>query len=169
MENSISGVLTSLVCAVPFIITQCFAQSVAPASGKAMCSALAPADFNKAGVQVSRLQNANLDDNRSVYCIYDGDAGKSELDLFYPAGDTPAEAENALKAAQGSIGGRFESLHVAGADEATTNAASPNSKDAPSIVVRKGTTVFNISIPHGPKAQEQLVALSEVILKRLKQ
>lgn len=134
-----------------------------------MCSALAPADFNKAGVQVSRLGDANLDDNRSVYCIYAGEAGKSELDLFYPAGDTPAEAQNALRAAQGSIGGRFESVRVAGADEATTNAASPKGKDGPSIVVRKGTTVFNLSIPQSAKAREQLVALSEIILGRLKQ
>ena len=169
MENLILRVSTNSVCVLVFVATQCFAQSVAPASGKAMCSALTPADFNKTGVQVSRLHNANLDDNRSVYCIYDGDAGKSELDLFYPAGDTPAEAQNALKAAQGSIGGRFEPVRVAGADEATTNAASPKGKDAPSIVVRKGTTAFNISIPHGPKAQDQLVALSEIVLQRLKQ
>ena len=134
-----------------------------------MCSALTPADLNRTGIQVSRLHNANLDDTRSVYGIYDGEAGKSELDLFYPAGDTAAEAQNALKAAQGAIGGRFESVRVAGADEATTNAASPKGKDAPGIVVRTGTTVFNISIPHGPQAQEQLVALSEIILKRLQQ
>jgi len=153
---------------VVFALPSCFAQTVAPASGKAMCSALAPADFNKTGVQVSRLREANLDNDQSAYCIYDGEAGKSELDMYYPAGDTPAEAENALKAAQGAIGGKFEPVPVAGADEATTNAASSKGAAA-AVVVRKGTTVFNISIPHSAKAQQQLVALSEIVLKRLKQ
>ena len=135
-----------------------------------MCSALTPADLNRTGIQVSRLHNANLDDNRRVYCIYDGEAGKSELDLFYPAGDTAAEAENALKAAQGSIGGRFQPVRAAGADEAATNAPSPQGKDAPGIVMRKGTTVFNISIPRVVrKRKNSLVALSEIILKRLQQ
>lgn len=147
---------------------QSSAQTVAPASGKAMCSALTPADFTKTGVPVSRLREANLDDNRSAYCIYDSKAGKVEFDIFYPAGDTPAEAQNAERAAQAAIGGKFGPLHVAGADEAATNAGSPKDSDA-SIVVRKGTTVFNISIPRDPQARQHLVALSEVIVSRLKQ
>jgi polyphosphate kinase 2 (PPK2 family) len=56
----------------------------------------------------------------------------------------------------------------AGADEATTNAGAAKVTEA-SIVVRKGTTVFNISIPRGPQARQQLVALSEVVVSRLKQ
>ena len=142
--------------------------TIAPASGKTMCSALTPADFTKAGVPVSRLREANLDDNRSAYCIYDGKAEKIEFDIFYPAGDTPAEAQNAERAAQAAIGGSFESVHVAGADEATTNAGSPKDTEA-SIVVRKGTTVFNISIPRGAQVRQQLAALSEVVVNRLKQ
>lgn len=133
-----------------------------------MCSALAPADFNKAGVPVSRLRDVNLDDNHSVYCIYDGAGVKSELDIFYPAGDTAAEAENAVRAAQGAIGGRFEAVRVAGADEATTNAAAPKGSDAV-IVVRKGAAVFNLSVPCNSKAQQELIDLSEIIVKRLKQ
>lgn len=143
-------------------------QTIAPASGKAMCSALTPADFIKTGVQVSRLREANLDDDHSAYCIYDSKAEKIEFDIFYPAGDTPAEAQNAERAAQAAIGGKFESLHVGGADEATTNASSPKDNDA-SIVVRKGTTVFNISIPRGARARQELVTLSEIVVSRLKQ
>jgi hypothetical protein len=161
------SVVCLAACSI-FITTQSLAQSIAPASGKAMCSALGPADFNNAGVPISRLANANLDDSRSVYCVYDGGGVKSELDLYYPAGDTPAQAQNAVRAAQRAIGGTFELVRVAGADEATSNAASPKGADAASIVVRKGTTVFNISVPHGSKAQQQLIALSEIILKRLK-
>lgn len=143
-------------------------QTIAPASGKAMCSALTPVDFIKAGVPVSRLREANLDDDHSAYCIYDSKAEKIEFDIFYPAGDTPAEARNAQRAAQAAIGGKFESVHVAGADEATTNTGSPKNNDA-SIVVRKGTTVFNISIPRGAQGRQQLVALSEIVVRRLKQ
>jgi hypothetical protein len=169
MQNSILCVSACSLCLLVLAIAQPFAQTVAPASGKAMCSALTPADFNRAGVAISRLRDANLDDNRSAYCMYDGEAGKSELDIFYPAGDTVAEGQNAQRAAQSAIGGRFEPVRVAGADEAVTNAASPKRTDSASIVVRKGTTVFNISVPPGPKAQQQLVALSEIVLRRLKQ
>lgn len=134
-----------------------------------MCSALTAADFTKAGVPVSRLREANLDDNKSAYCIYDGKAAKIELDIFYPAGDTAAEGQNAARAAQGAIGGKFESVHVTGADEASTNASSPEGTGAASIVVRKGTTVFNISIPASAQAREQLVKLSEIVVSRLQQ
>lgn len=157
-----SAVLAVLI-AVP-----CLGQTIAPASGKAMCAALTSSDFNKAGVPVSRLRLANLDDDRSAYCIYDVKVGKVEFDIFYPAGDTPAEAQNAERAAQSAIGGKFESVNVAGADEATTNARSPQGGDSAAIIVRKGTTVFNIGIPPGAQARQQLVALSETVLSRLK-
>jgi hypothetical protein len=102
---------------VVLTVAQSSGQTISPATGKAMCSALTPADFTKAGVPVSRLREANLDDNRSAYCIYDGTAEKIEFDIFYPAGDTPAVAQNAERAAQAAIGGKFESVHVAGADQ----------------------------------------------------
>lgn len=130
-----------------------------------MCSALTPADFTSAGVPVSRLREANLDDDKSAYCIYDGDKAKVELDIFYPAGDTASGAQNAVRAAQGSIGGKFQPVHVAGADEAASNAPGT---DSASIVVRKGTAVFNLSIPKNPQAQAQLVKLSETVTSRLR-
>ena len=117
---------------------------------------------------VSQLHLANLDDNRSAYCIYDSKAGRVELDIFYPAGDTPAEAQNAQRAAQNAIGGKFEPVSVAGADEATTNTGSAQGTDSASIVVRKGTTVFNVGIPHAAQARQQLVTLSETVVSRLK-
>lgn len=142
-------------------------QKIAPASGKAMCAALTATDFTGAGVPVSRLRQANLDDEHSAYCIYDSKAGRVELDIFYPAGDTPAEAQNAERAAQSAIGGKFEPVKVTGAEEATTNAGSPQGTDSASIVVRRGTTVFNLSIPHGAQARQQLITLSETVVSRL--
>jgi hypothetical protein len=134
-----------------------------------MCSALIPADFTKGGVPESRLKTYNLDDNKSAYCIYDGDATKIELDIFCPAGDTPAEGQNAARAARSAIGGSFEPVRVAGADEASTNASSRRGTDSASIVLRRGTTVFNISIPNSAPARQRLVRLSETVISRLKQ
>ena len=84
----------------------------------------------------SRVREANVNDDHSAYCIYDRKAENAEFDLFYPAGDTPAEAQNAERAAQAAIGGKLESVRPAGADQATTNAGSAKDND-PSIVVRK--------------------------------
>jgi hypothetical protein len=150
------------------LVVQCSGQTIEPASGKEMCSALTPSDFTKVGVQVSRLSSANLDDNRSAYCIYDSKDGKVEFDIFYPAGDTPADAQNAERAAQGAIGGRFEPVKVPGTDDAVTNTGSPQGADSAAIIVRKGTTMFNIGIPHSPQARQQLVGLSETVVGRLK-
>lgn len=79
-----------------------------------MCSARTPADFTKVGVAVSPLREANLDDNRSAYCIYEGQAEKIEFDIFYPAGNSPAEAQNVERAAQAAIGDSLNqfTLHV---------------------------------------------------------
>jgi hypothetical protein len=121
--------LSGFVLMTLLVVAHSSGQTIAPVSGKAMCSAVTPDDFTKAGVPVSRLREANLDDNKSAYCIYDGKAGKAELDIFYPAGDTPAEGQNAQRAAQSAIGGKFEPVCVAGADEASTNAASPKDTD----------------------------------------
>ena len=175
MRNSLTArnfihysLLTCSALTAVLIAVQSSGQTIAPASGKAMCSALTSSDFTKAGVPVSRLRLANLDHNRSPYCIYDSKAGGVELDIFYPAGDTPAEAQNAARAAQGAIGGKFEPVNVTGADEATTNTGSPQGADSAAIVVRKGTTVFNVGIPHSAQARQQLVTLSETVVSRLK-
>lgn len=157
-----SALLTTLLIVLPSS-----GQTIAPGSGKEMCSALTPADFTKAGVQVSRLSSANLDDNRSAYCIYDSKAGKVEFDIFYPAGDTPADAQNAERAAQGAIGGKFEPVKVSGADDAITNVGSLKGTDSAGIIVRKGTTMFNIGIPQSAQARQQLVTLSEIVVRRL--
>lgn len=160
--------ITGLVLMTLFVAAHTSGQTIAPASGKAMCSALTPDDFVKTGVPVLRLQQANLDDAKSAYCIYDGKAGKVEMDIYYPAGDTPIEAQNATRAAQAAIGGQFEPVRVEGADAASSNAASQGATDS-SIVVQKGTTVFNISIPKAADAQQQLVKLSEIVISRLTQ
>jgi len=141
---------------------------VAPSSGKGLCSALTPADFKKVGIPVSRLQSANLDNDASAYCIYDSKAGKIEFDIFDPSGDTTEDAKNAQRAALAAIGGKFNPVHLAGADDAQSNSTHPNQGSA-TIAVRKGRIVFDIGIPAGTKAEQQLQTLAQIVLSRLKQ
>lgn len=169
MRCSKSGLIVALfIGGLCCCNAQSSAQLVAPSSGKAMCSALTPADFTKVGVPVSRLRTVNLDNEQSAYCIYESTAGNVEFDIFNPAGDSAEDAKNAERAASAAIGGSFVPVHVTGADDAQTNAARPN-KGSAGIVARRGEIMFNIIIPQSTKAEQQLVALAEVTLSRLKQ
>lgn len=156
-----------ILASLLFLVYPADAQKIAPSSGKALCSALTPADFTKAGVEVSALGSANVDSKEDVYCTYAGQAKKVEFDIFYPAGKSVDEARNAQRASMGDIGGKFAQVQVAGADEAHSNAAHPNQGSA-SIVVLKGTAVFDINIPEGAKAEQQLEELARIVLSRMK-
>src|SRR5215813_12264039 len=67
-----------------------FLAPIAPKSGAALC-ALAPADFQAAGVSGAEKPKANVSDaGASAYCSYAGKSvatGGIELDVFYPADD----------------------------------------------------------------------------------
>jgi hypothetical protein len=144
---------------------------IAPSSGKALCSALAPADFAKADVPVSSFVSANLypADGSGAYCTYKGDGGNNvEFDVFYPAGNTPEEVRATEKTmlSDGS-GGKSQPIVIPGADSAQINLAIPGSPTSASITVRKSATVFAIYIPANRKAQEQLVSLAHTVLTRL--
>src|SRR5215831_12812145 len=67
--------------------------TIKPSSGKALCSALTPEDFTKAGVAVSALRQANLDGSDGAYCVYESKAGNVEFDIFFPAGGSAAEVK----------------------------------------------------------------------------
>ena len=148
---------------------QSIAQSIAPSSGKALCSALTPADFTKAGIPVSGLGQANLDGNDGAYCVYTSKAGKVEFDIFFPAGANPRDVDATEKTVLGEGGCRHEPLRLAGADDAQICLNMPDLKDSSSIVVRKGKAVFDIVVPKGAKARQQLIDLARIVLGRLKQ
>ncbi len=145
-----------------------FAKTVIPSSGKGMCSGVTPEDFTKVGIPVSALKEANLDGPASAYCVYVSNAGKVEFDIFFPAGETPDDAKGTMRAVLAEVGGKFEPVQIAGADEAQTNAAAPKDKYSASVAVRKGTAVFDINIPQNANARQQLVMLAETVLSRLK-
>jgi hypothetical protein len=140
---------------------------VVPSSGKALCSALTAADFTKAGVAVSSLKQANLDGPNGAYCVYDSKAGSVEFDIFFPAGSNAIEVLATEKTVLGEVGAKAEPVKMAGTDSAqlVLNPSDPTG----SIVVRKGKAVFDINIPKGPNVRQQLVALAQIVLGRLKQ
>lgn len=149
--------------------TQSGVRSIAPSSGKAMCSALTPADFTKAGIQVSALKEANLDGNEGAYCVYSSNAGKVEFDIFFPAGKNAAEIGATERTVLGEGGSRFQRVAVAGADNAQISLSMADLPDSAGIVVRRGNAVFNIVVPRGANARKQLISLAQVVLARLKQ
>jgi len=142
---------------------------VAPSSGKALCSALTPADFTNAGLLVTRIAAANIDSPASAYCVYESKVGKVEFDIFFPAGSNTEEVDATERTviAEAENGGKKEAVKVSGADHAYF-VPVPINKDL-SIVVRKRSTVFNIDVPEGPNARQQLITLAQIVLGRLKQ
>jgi hypothetical protein len=151
------------------VFAQPGARNIVPSSGKAMCSALAPADFSKAGVPVIALKEANLDGNDGAYCVYSSNAGKVEFDIFFPAGKNAAEISATQKTVLGEGGSRFQRIALSGAEDAQISLAMPDLPGSAGMVVRKGKAVFDIVVPRGTNAQKQLVALAQVVLGRLKQ
>ena len=159
----------ALALAACLAVGQTGAGSVAPSTGKAMCSALTPADCTKAGVPVQSLSQANLDGNDGAYCVYQSKAGKVEFDLFFLAGKTPQEVSATEKTVLGEGGAKYEHLQLPGADDAQISMAPPDQPASALIVVRKGKAIFDIMIPRSAGARQQLQQLAQIVLGRLKQ
>ena len=158
-----------LALAAGSAIGQTCAHSIAPSTGKAMCSALMPADFTKAGVPVQALSQANLDGNDGAYCVYQSKAGKVEFDIFFLAGKTPEEISSTEKTVLGEGAAKYEQLKMPGADDAQISMALADQPASALIVVRRGKAVFDIMIPRSAGARQQLQQLAQIVLDRLKQ
>jgi hypothetical protein len=170
MRSSLRALLTWVVVfSAPAFSAPVTVQSVLPNSGKALCSALTPEDFTKAGIPVSSLREANLDGNDSAYCVYQSKAGKVEFDLFFPAGETGADISQTEKTVLKEVGGNPDAVYVPGGFDAHISLSSPGLPDSSSLVVLRDKAVFNIVIPKGPNARQQLIDLAQVALSRLKQ
>ncbi len=164
--------IRALLAALPLLILGGISQAsakIAPHSGKELCSALTIADYNKAGVPVTALKEANLDNDANAYCVYDSKNGKVEFDIFYPAGESADNAKGTERTVLAEVGGKFESMQMAGADSAEINLAVPGKQPSASIAVRWKTAVFTLNIPAGSNARQQLTNLAETALSRLEQ
>ena len=136
---------------------------IAPGSGATMCKALSPADFVHSGVPVTKLDQPHVDDDgASVYCSYASSAGKVEMDVFYPAGTSPADAAKVEAVTIRETQGKYESTKIAGTDDAQIGTAGSSAL----LVARRGTAVIMISVPAGAKARDQLQALTRAALAR---
>jgi hypothetical protein len=139
---------------------------ISPKSGEKMC-ALTPEDFKAAGVANAGKPKANVSDaGASAYCVYTGKSGATggiEFDVFYPA------EPDTFKTATSESSIKLESIKVPGADEAVW-AAGPQVGGMPpvaTITVRRKNLVFGLSFPPGKNPKEQLLKLTDMVLKRL--
>ncbi|HEV3154433.1 MAG TPA: hypothetical protein VGZ02_11565 [Candidatus Baltobacteraceae bacterium] len=147
----------------------------AKSSGTQMC-VLAPADVRAAGLPATAKPRMNPDQHgQSAYCTYNGVSGAYggvELDVFYPAGDTPPDVMQAFTTVmrEDPQPGGYLPVPLPGADEARLGLRIPSAGHKPfaAIDVRRGDLVFTISIPTGPHAKAQLLHLSALVLSRLK-
>ena len=139
-----------------------------------MC-VLTQADFRAFGTIVWSKATANVQQNgENVYCVYRGKSGATggvELDVFYPAGSSADDVQNAFKAAMESDpGAKYEPEGVAGADESVYSLSVPQPGYFPFAAndVRRGDLLFSISLPSSPISKLELLRLSEIVLHRLK-
>src|SRR5258708_23171267 len=121
--------------------------AIAASSGKALCSALTPADFTGAGVPVAALSQATLDGTDGAYCVYQSKAGKVEFDIFFPAGANAREIEATEKTVLDEGGGQYQSVTLAGADDARISLSRPDLPGSAVMLVRQGKPVFDIVTP----------------------
>ncbi len=147
---------------------------IAKGSGEKMC-VLTPADFHAVGL-VADKPHANVDDGgNSVYCIYRGVSGAMggiELDVFYPAGASPADIVGTWKTMLASNPGvRYQLEGLSGVDASLYSLAVPQAghPNFAANAVRRGDLIFTISMPSTPKTKAILQRLSGIVLQRLRQ
>ncbi len=143
----------------------------APKRGEALC-VLTADDFAKAGAANAAKPSANVQDSgSSAYCVYAGKSsatGGIELDVFFPAGPSPADVKETFRTAVGESGGAMTPIRIEGADEAQwSGKAVSGGPPFATIAVRRGDLVFVLGIPANKDAQTQLTSLSALALKRL--
>jgi hypothetical protein len=134
---------------------------IAPGTGSRMCDALTAADLVAVGLHPELQQpEANPGDppGTGAYCLFTRAAGAGiEFDIFYPADHSVYQTV----VAEGG-GGSRQPTGLSGIDESLVQDMG---KDA-GIDVRRGTLVFDISVPSGPRSHDQLVSLAKVVLGR---
>jgi hypothetical protein len=131
-----------------------------------MSAALTADDLRAHGLTPEReTPDVNADGADSIYCTWTEAAGAQggiELDVWYPAGDSRETFSNAIA----ESGGGLSPAGLPGADESLFDIPGPDTTFA-GITVRARRLVFALGIPNGPRAQEQLLYLSAIVLARL--
>lgn len=141
---------------------------VALGTGPKMCEALTPADFTAVGLRPDATPRPpNSDDKTNAYCGYTTAFpvdGGLELDIF----DGEADPREVVKTILAESGKRTPAS-LPGVDDAIFTESRGNAgATVASIVVRHRRLVFTIAVPSGAKAREQLAALAQRVLTRVR-
>ena len=175
MHLSPVSLRAAFICALTAASAIAFtsAATVTKGSGAQMC-VLTQADFRAFGTIVWTKPTVNLDQGgASAYCVYRGKSGATggvELDVFYPAGQSADDIQNAFKAVLGSDpGAAYKLENVPGADESLYSLSVPQPGYFPfaANAVRRVDLVFSISLPSSPFSKVELLHLSQIVLKRI--
>ena len=143
--------------------------SVALGTGARMCAALGADDFKAVGLGPDAIAPPpNSTEPTGAYCTYTkafAVDGGLELDVFDGESDPAGVFKTIL--AEGATTTR---AGLAGVDDSAISVSAPGrgGQHIASIAVRHRRLVFAITIPAGPKAQDQLLALSKIVLTRVK-
>ena len=171
-RNSSVAIAAAIAVAV---LAPLYVQSatIGKATGAKLC-VLTQDDFKKFGTLVWSRPQVNVEQSgENVYCIYRGKSGATggvELDVFYPAGDTPDAVKQTFKTVLGSDpGAAYVPEGVPGTDESvvSTNVPSPGYFPFAANAVRRGSLVFSISLPASPLSKTELMELSKLVLNRI--
>jgi hypothetical protein len=139
------------------------------AAGDDLCKLLGPGDFAAVGVSGTGPAVENNQDNSNVYCVYAGKSaatGGVEFDAFLA--DTKADSEasfNTLAAPMLDLEGVGKAAFP-DADGAMLRTDIPDGYAG--IAIWKGKLAFDIGIPMGDQAKDQLIALAKLVLDRAK-
>jgi hypothetical protein len=170
-RSSLVALLVSVSLSVSVSAGQQPAAKAPRPTGAALC-VLSPNDFTTAGVANAAKPTANVQDGgASAYCVYAGKSGATggiELDVFAPAGPTPADVKETFKTATGESSSPLTPIRLEGTDEALWSAHQVSGGPPfATIAVRRGDLVFVLSFRAHKDALVQLTSLWGLVRKRL--
>ena len=138
-------------------------------TGAKMCAALTAADFRAVGLNPDPVppRPPNSTEPTGAYCTYTKAFpinGGIELDIFDGESDPAGVVKTILSEA-----GPARPAGLAGVDESALSLSQgEKGQTMAMLVARHRRLVFAITIPSSPKAKEQLLALAQVALTRVK-
>lgn len=133
--------------------------------GESLCGLLGPGDFAAVGLPAAGVPTLSGDGSTEAYCVYAGTSsatGGLEFDAF-----TSADAAGSVDVYTTVLGESAAGVPVpelAGVDAADLSLDAGGT--FASIAVRAGRLVFDIGLPRGSGARDQMLALSRLVLER---
>ena len=133
--------------------------------GETLCGLLGPGDFAAVGLSAAGVPTLNGDGSTEAYCVYAGTSsatGGLEFDAFTSA--NAAGSVDVYTTVLGESDGGVPVAELAGVDDAELSLDAGGT--FANIAVRAGRLVFDIGLPRGSGARDQLLALSRLVLER---